>query len=242
MFVPCSQSQLTVLWVNHQPPPEQTGSRTALHTLAWLSTKPLKPPIELPQRPHPGTPVWRQDTGHTDRPKPRAPECPTCRLTHGTARRCTAAVGRRLCGAALRDTIVNFGDPLPAAHLDAATRHAEQSDLMLCLGSTLQVTPACNLVKRSKHPLGLIIANRQVTPLDERCQRPRPSPRRRSATAPNPAPDPPLPTTFGVRYFGDCDRLLRRVMARLLPAEELAAWDTERVRRAPLYAAQRAEP
>eukprot|EP00667_Euglena_gracilis_P011935 EG_transcript_12232 len=75
-----------------------------------------------------------QDTGHTDRPKPRAPECPTCHLTHGTARRCTAAGGRRLCGAALRDTIVNFGDPLPAAHLDAATRHAEQSDLMLCLG------------------------------------------------------------------------------------------------------------
>lgn len=135
MFVPCSQSQLTVLWVNRQPPlGSQTGSRTALHTLAWLSTKPLKPPIELPQRPHPGTPVWRQDTGHTDRPKPRAPECPTCHLTHGTARRCTAAGGRRLCGAALRDTIVNFGDPLPAAHLDAATRHAEQSDLMLCLG------------------------------------------------------------------------------------------------------------
>ena len=44
--------------------------------------------------------------------------------------------------------------------LDSATEQAEQADMVLCLGSTLRVTPACDLVEMGDKPNRLAICNR----------------------------------------------------------------------------------
>lgn len=69
------------------------------------------------------------------------------------------------CGGKLRDTIIHFGDMLPEDQMERAERHAQQSDLMISLGSTMLVTPANELVTRGhrKRKHGLVIANRQAT-------------------------------------------------------------------------------
>lgn len=60
------------------------------------------------------------------------------------------------------DTIINFGDDLEEEIFERATANAKMSDLMLCLGTTLTVTPANELVEVGKKPLRLVICNRYV--------------------------------------------------------------------------------
>ena len=57
------------------------------------------------------------------------------------------------------NTIINFGD-LEADVLGNATNNAKRADLVLALGSTLQVSPANSLVEMGQKPTRLIICNR----------------------------------------------------------------------------------
>ena len=58
------------------------------------------------------------------------------------------------------DTIINFRDLLGEEILERARQNSKQCDVMLCLGTTLQVTPACHLVKKMKDRRKLVICNR----------------------------------------------------------------------------------
>ena len=58
------------------------------------------------------------------------------------------------------DTIINFRDLLGEDILNRAKQNSKQCDVMLCLGTTLQVTPASDLVKKMKDMRRLVICNR----------------------------------------------------------------------------------
>ena len=58
------------------------------------------------------------------------------------------------------DTIINFRDLLGEDILNRAKQNSKQCDVMLCLGTTLQVTPASDLVKKIKDMRRLVICNR----------------------------------------------------------------------------------
>ncbi|KAF4959262.1 hypothetical protein FSARC_10778 [Fusarium sarcochroum] len=81
---------------------------------------------------------------------------------HRTGRKCTK------CGGLLHDTIINFGEYLPAEPLKLARSHARKADLCLVLGSSLTIPPAstipetCGKSRKSK----LIICNLQETPME----------------------------------------------------------------------------
>lgn len=81
---------------------------------------------------------------------------------HYTGRKCV------LCGGKLLDSIINFGEPLPAKHIDSAFSHARTADLCLVLGSSVRVTPASEIPQLvgQRKPAKLVICNLQDTPLD----------------------------------------------------------------------------
>jgi len=54
------------------------------------------------------------------------------------------------CKGILRDSIINFGETLPAVELNNATENAKKSDLAVCWGSSLRVSPACDLPRKTK--------------------------------------------------------------------------------------------
>ncbi|CAO2835754.1 unnamed protein product [Amaranthus hypochondriacus] len=82
-----------------------------------------------------------------------------------TSRRCSDAA----CGARLRDTVLDWEDALPRKEMDAAERHCKMADLVLCLGTSLQITPACNLPLRCLRGGGkIVIVNLQKTPKDKK--------------------------------------------------------------------------
>ena len=58
------------------------------------------------------------------------------------------------------NTIINFGDLLEEDVINSAEEHAAMSDLVLALGTTLQVSPANSLVERGQTPTRLVICNR----------------------------------------------------------------------------------
>jgi NAD-dependent histone deacetylase SIR2 len=81
---------------------------------------------------------------------------------HFTGRVCCA------CGGQLRDTIINFGEDLPVVELNAGFVNSMKADLHICLGSSLTVSPACDMPGSTKQAGGkLVIVNLQRTPLDE---------------------------------------------------------------------------
>jgi len=84
--------------------------------------------------------------------------------THATGRFCTKCEGK------LYDSIINFGEDLPGDDLQRAEEHSSQADLSIVIGSSLQVTPACNLpAKTLKNKGKLVIINLMDTPYDDDC-------------------------------------------------------------------------
>ncbi len=138
--------------------------------------------------------------------------CPTCHLNHFTGRKC----GARKCHGKLRDTIINFGDDLPEVdlkryvllcgaytlqstdNLSRAEANVHKCDLMLSLGSSMAVTPACDLVRDAG---ACAIVSRQRLDKWDRIA--------------------------AVRAYGDCDRFMCFVMCALLGKEEEAKWHTQ---------------
>ena len=82
---------------------------------------------------------------------------------HFTGRRCSATG----CEGYLRDTIINFGENLPTVELNNGFVHSGKADLHICLGSSLTVSPACDMPRSTKEAGGkLVVVNLQRTPLD----------------------------------------------------------------------------
>ena len=58
-----------------------------------------------------------------------------------TGRRCTADG----CNGRLKDQVLDWEDALPEDELMASEEAAAEADLAICLGTSLQITPACNI-------------------------------------------------------------------------------------------------
>lgn len=154
-----------------------------------------------------------QDYGHSQLSKPsHARKCEHCELNHRTGRKCEV----KDCNGFLKDSIINFGDNLEEDILTAAEEQAKQADLIISLGTTMRVTPACDLVLMGREPLQLVIVNRQRTGFDKVCIE-----------------------GEGVRVFGDCDQVMREVMTLLLPHKEEREWEMGREERMEEYDARR---
>lgn len=69
----------------------------------------------------------------------------------------------------MMNTIINFGDCLESHVLSSAEDNAEKSDMVLCLGTTLRVTPAADLVVLGKKPNRLVICNRYTLHFKKKC-------------------------------------------------------------------------
>jgi NAD-dependent SIR2 family protein deacetylase len=83
---------------------------------------------------------------------------------HNTGRFCDDLT----CKGLLMDSIINFKESLPEKELDLGFYHAQFSDLILCLGSSLRVNPAAQMPDETvKNGGRLVIVNLQKTPLDD---------------------------------------------------------------------------
>ncbi|XP_042373553.1 NAD-dependent protein deacetylase SRT1-like isoform X1 [Zingiber officinale] len=77
-----------------------------------------------------------------------------------TSRRCSDTN----CGAKLRDSVLDWEDALPPKEVNAAENHCKTADLVLCLGTSLQIMPACNLpLKCIRNNGKIVIVNLQVS-------------------------------------------------------------------------------
>lgn len=74
------------------------------------------------------------------------------------------------CQGKLRDSIINFGENLPEKQLNEAIKHSKKADFVVVLGSSMRVTPACDLPKYSyKNGGKFSIVNLQKTNYDDDC-------------------------------------------------------------------------
>ncbi|KAH3758200.1 NAD-dependent protein deacetylase sirtuin-6 [Pelomyxa schiedti] len=115
------------------------------------------------------------------------------------------------CRGLLRDSIINFGEQLPPATLEKATEESKIADLTVVLGSSMRVSPACELPSLSYDNGGkFCIVNLQKTSYDADCL-----------------------SSGGVRVFSDIDEFMKKLMHRLgiiVPAFSTAV-DEEMVKR-----------
>ncbi|MGC8782147.1 MAG: SIR2 family NAD-dependent protein deacylase, partial [Anaerolineae bacterium] len=71
------------------------------------------------------------------------------------------------CSGLLKPDVILFGEPLPYAALCAAQQEALTCDLMLVIGTSLEVMPAADLpLLARRHGARLILINREPTPYD----------------------------------------------------------------------------
>ncbi|KAJ8307673.1 hypothetical protein KUTeg_014777 [Tegillarca granosa] len=160
-----------------------------------------------------------EDYGKTNIIKPKhAKQCELCNLSHRTGRKCS----KNGCKGYLIDTIINFRDNLEEEILNQAENISEQCDLMICLGSTLTVTPACDLVEMIKIPQRLVICNRQKTEKDNVCLE-----------------KDKKGITLGSRIFGDCDTFMREIMKNIMPSKDLEKWEASRNDKMKIYDTKR---
>ncbi|CAI0374096.1 unnamed protein product [Linum tenue] len=103
--------------------------------------------------------------------------CPSCGIEYlrdfevetiglkETSRRCSDLK----CGAKLKDTVLDWEDALPDKEMLPAEKHCRMADVVLCLGTSLQITPACNLPLKCLRGGGkIVIVNLQKTPKDKK--------------------------------------------------------------------------
>ncbi len=86
-------------------------------------------------------------------------------LAHYTGRICSIPG----CNGQLKDSIINFGENLLHHVVTKAIQESNKSDVYICLGSSLTVTPAADMPKGVGQREGakLVIVNLQKTPLDD---------------------------------------------------------------------------
>ena len=71
------------------------------------------------------------------------------------------------CGGILKSATISFGQPLVPAVIDRAMRASRGADLLLAIGSSLQVYPVAGMVPTAKeHGAQMIILNAEPTPFD----------------------------------------------------------------------------
>jgi len=107
------------------------------------------------------------------------------------------------------DNIVHFGENLPEQELEKAIGHSNKGDLALVLGTSMKVSPACNIPDRIwKKPGGkMVIVNLQKTPFDRYA---------------------------ALRIFGESDLVLAMLMEELdLPLPE--KWGTRKKKKKPFF-------
>jgi NAD-dependent deacetylase len=74
----------------------------------------------------------------------------------------------RRCGGILKSDTISFGQALVPEVIDQAMQAAAQADLLLAIGTTLQVYPVAGVVPLAKRAgARVVIMNAQPTPLDE---------------------------------------------------------------------------
>ena len=72
-----------------------------------------------------------------------------------------------LCGGIVKSATISFGQSLVPEVIDAALAAADRADLLLAVGSTLQVYPAANVVPRARAAgARVVIVNGQPTHMD----------------------------------------------------------------------------
>jgi NAD-dependent protein deacetylase/lipoamidase len=72
-----------------------------------------------------------------------------------------------VCGGIVKSATISFGQSLVPEVIDAAMRAAERADLLLAVGSSLQVFPAANVVPRAKAAgARIVIVNGEPTAMD----------------------------------------------------------------------------
>mmetsp|Transcript_10585 Transcript_10585/g.38917 ORF Transcript_10585/g.38917 Transcript_10585/m.38917 type:complete len:443 (+) Transcript_10585:219-1547(+) len=82
-----------------------------------------------------------------------------------TSRRCTIPT----CRGRLHDQCLDWDNALPEAELKRTESEMRKADLVLCLGTSLQIRPACYLPLRCLRNGGrLVIVNLQKTPMDRK--------------------------------------------------------------------------
>jgi NAD-dependent deacetylase len=99
--------------------------------------------------------------------------CPSCKLDHSAGYVYEQFASGNLipfcqkCGAILKPDVVLFEEPLPGNIWIEAEKEAAKADLLLVVGSSLEVYPACTIPQKStNHGCRLIINNFSPTPLD----------------------------------------------------------------------------
>lgn len=71
------------------------------------------------------------------------------------------------CGGIIKSATISFGQQLVAADLQRAQEAADAADLLLAIGSSLQVNPIASVVPRAvRNGAALIIVNAEPTPFD----------------------------------------------------------------------------
>ena len=72
------------------------------------------------------------------------------------------------CDGKLRDSIIAFGENLPREVLTVAMRETAHADLCIVIGSSMRVSPACNIPSLCYHKRGTFaLINLQKTPYDK---------------------------------------------------------------------------
>ncbi len=72
------------------------------------------------------------------------------------------------CGGTLKSATISFGQPLVPDVIGRAVRAADRADLLIAIGTSLQVYPVAGLVPRAKAAgARLLIVNAQPTPCDD---------------------------------------------------------------------------
>jgi NAD-dependent deacetylase len=75
------------------------------------------------------------------------------------------------CGGVIKPNVILFGEQLPVRELQGAKEAARKADLMLVVGSSLEVAPASDLpVMAARNGAKLIIVNIDPTPVDSQAQ------------------------------------------------------------------------